>query len=465
MCAIVMKETKNSQQETSTRSNKSLLKWKKRQDRIKYLAYHDYLTGLPNRLLFTDRLKQGINHATRTEKVIGVMFLDIDAFKMVNDAMGHDQGDELLKEVASRLSLTLRKIDTVARVGGDEFLLMINDLSSAEDIVQIAEKVVSVFNLPFKLKEQDFYVTASAGVALFPSDGEDVQSLLQNADIAMYRAKDKGKNQYMLCSPIMKSQVAELMKLTNGLYRAEERNELVLFYQPQVSQCSGRIIGMEALIRWNHPELGLVSPGKFIPIAEKTGLITSIGEWVMRTACYQNKAWQDAGLPCMRMAVNLSMYQFKNPNLVAQVESILKETGLDPSYLELEITESIAMKETDYIVDILNKLKRLGVTISIDDFGTEYSSLNYLKRLPVDRVKIAMQFVHGIAVSDKDEAITKAIIVLAKNLGLNVIAEGVETEEQLAFLSQRECDEIQGFYYHRPTPGVDMEALLKIHCL
>ncbi|SDL01371.1 bifunctional diguanylate cyclase/phosphodiesterase [Natronincola ferrireducens] len=441
--------------------SKEIEEGEKIQEEMRYLAYHDYLTGLPNRLLLTDRLKQAIHISKRTERIIGVIFLDLDAFKIVNDSIGHDQGDELLKEVAQRLTDTLRKADTVCRMGGDEFLIIIQNLTNVNDLERIVKKIMHIFSYPFKLKEQNFYVTASAGVAIFPEDGEDVEMLIKNADIAMYKAKEKGKNQYVFCSPVMKNQVAETMKLTNCLYRAHERNELILHYQPQISHNTGKIIGVEALIRWNHPELGLVSPGKFIPIAEQTGLINPIGEWVLRTACHQNKAWQDAGFPHIRMGVNLSVYQFQDSNIVTQVESVLKETGLSPKYLELEITESIVMKETSYIVEVLNDLKKLGVIISLDDFGTEYSSLNYLKQLPIDRIKIAIQFIHGIAVSNKDEAITKAIIILAKNLGMNVIAEGVETKQQLTFLSQRMCDEVQGFYYHKPMPASEVEALLR----
>ena len=433
----------------------------KTQEKISHLAYHDHLTGLPNRLLFTDRLRQGIFLTRRLEKPLGVIFVDLDGFKMINDTMGHDQGDELLKEVANRLVASVHKNDIVSRVGGDEFIIMVQNFTDSDDITKITSKIIDGFKKQFKLNDQDFYVTASLGVALYPMDGEDVDTLIKNADIAMYKAKENGKNQYALCTPLMKAKVMENMTLTNSLYSALERKELMLYYQPQVSSASGKIIGLEALLRWNHPELGFVPPSKFIPIAEQTGLIMPIGDWVLKTACKQNKAWQDAGLPHLRMAVNLSVSQFQNANIVKQVEEILMETGLSSEYLELEITESIAMNEVNGVIETLNAFKKLGITISIDDFGTEYSSLSRLKQMPIDKIKIAMPFVQGIDVSDKDEAITKAIIVLAKNLGLQTIAEGVETKHQLSFLNQRMCDEIQGFYYYEPLPAQEIETILR----
>ncbi len=431
------------------------------QERIRYYAYHDYLTGLPNKLLLKERLDQAILQAARTGRIIAVMFIDLNAFKVVNDTMGYAMGDQLLKEVSKRLADVLRKSDTIARVGGDEFVIMVQNLPDVDSVAKIAGKIVDQFRCPFMLEGQTCYSSASIGVAIYPTDGEDMETLIKNADIAMYKAKEKGINKHEFCSVLMKSQAIETMKLTNSLYRALEKDELLLYYQPQVSSSSGRIIGVEALLRWHNPELGLVLPESFIPIAEKTGLIMPIGEWVIRTACRQNKAWQDAGLFSIRMAVNLSMHQVQNPKIADQITSILKDTGLDPGYLELEITESAAMKETENTVKTMHSLKELGVTISIDDFGTEFSSLNYLKQLPVDRIKIAMPFVRGISVSDKDEAIIKAIIVLANNLGLKVIAEGTETKQQLAFLNQNMCDEIQGYYYYKPMPAGELEQLMK----
>ena len=423
---------------------------------INYMAYYDHLTNLPNQILFKDRLSQAIHLAGRTEKMIGVIFLDLDAFKTVNDTMGHDGGDELLKKVSCALAECVRKSDTVSRFGGDEFLIMVNNIAKGQDVIKIADSIMAFFKQSFILKGQEFFVTASAGISVYPVDGEDTDTLIKNADAAMYNAKEQGKNQYVLCSADIKDAVHIKMKLTNSLYRALERNELFLQYQPQINLASGRIIGLEALIRWNNPEFGIIPPSVFIPLAEQTGLINGIGDWVLETACRQNKAWQEMGLPKVAIAVNLSVNQFRNSNIVQQVSKVLRETGLDPQYLELEITESAVIRETNYIIGILNELKKIGVFISIDDFGTEYSSLSRLKLLPIDRIKIDIQFIRGIEGSDKDQAITSVIIHLAKNLGLKVIAEGVETTGQIDFLRERMCDEIQGFYFYRPLLAEDV---------
>ncbi len=428
---------------------------------IERMAYYDHLTGLPNRILFNDRLTQAIALSRRTEKIIGVMFLDLDLFKSVNDTIGHDGGDQLLREVARRLSSTIRKSDTISRFGGDEFLIIMNQIQQEEDLHKISQVIMNTFNEPFMVHNHEFFVTASAGVAFYPTDGDDTATLIKYADIALYRAKECGKNQYLICSSLMKTEVEEQIRLTNQLYRALERNEFVLYYQPQVDIQSGSVIGLEALIRWQHPELGMVSPALFIPLAEQTGLITSIGEWVLRTACVQNKAWQDEGLPCIPVAVNLSVQQFRTTDLVKLVNDILLETGLSPKYLELEITESIAIKESAAIISILNELKSLGLTIAIDDFGTEYSSLSRVKQLPIDRIKMAIQFVRGIGKNQKDEAIANVIIRLAKNLDVKVIAEGVETREQLAFLTAEQCDEVQGYYFYKPMPPEEVSAILR----
>lgn len=431
------------------------------QEKIMQLAYRDHLTGLPNKLLFTDRLKQAIFLANRTEKYLGVIFVDLDEFKMVNDTMGHDQGDELLKDVTERISCSMRGEDTVCRAGGDEFIILVQNIAETEDLARVARKIIGCFSETYKLRGQDFHITASIGVAMYPSDGEDVETLIKNADIAMYKAKEGGKNRYVMCTALMKEKVTEAMMLTNGLYRAYERNEFYLLYQPQVCSQTGEIKGVEALIRWNHPELGIIPPSRFIPLAEQTGIIISIGEWILRTACMQNMKWRSAGLPGIRMAVNLSLQQLQNHGIDSVVEDVLSETGMDTEWLELEVTESIAMKESHEVTDTLNAFKKQGIAIAIDDFGTEYSSLSRLKNLQVDRIKIAMPFVQGIGVSEKDEAIARAIIVLAKNLGLQTIAEGVETEQQLSFLRQNMCDEIQGFYYYRPMPPEEIEKLLR----
>lgn len=428
---------------------------------IEFMAYYDHLTGLPNRTLFADRLSQALHLAGRSGRLVGVMFIDLDSFKTVNDTMGHNGGDILIKEVAQGLVRHLRKTDTVARFGGDEFLILINSVRNVKDIARIAGSIMELFEKPFHLSGQEFFITGSAGVAVYPADGEDAETLTKNADIAMYKAKARGKNQYVLCSTDMKAEVERNMMLSNSLYRAQERQELTVYYQPQVRLHTGQITGLEALLRWKHPQLGMIPPGTFIPLTERNGLINSIGEWVLKTASRQNKKWQEMGLPHLRMAVNLSVSQFKNPRLVDSVERILKETGLKPEYLELEITESIAINEANDIADILNRLKKLGVSISIDDFGTEYSSLSRLKLLPLDRIKIDMQFVQGIEGSEKDRAITKVIINLAKSLGLEVMAEGVESTSQSEFLNRKMCDEVQGYYYYKPMPAEEIEKLLR----
>ncbi len=426
-----------------------------------FLAYYDHLTNLPNRSLLLDRLQQAINVAQRSEKTLGVVFLDLDGFKSINDTIGHQGGDALIREVAQQLVKCLRKTDTVARFGGDEFVIVVNQLNHPEDIIKVMDAIMGMFRSPFIVAGQEMFITASTGVALYPLDGADTYSLVKSADIAMYHAKEKGKNQYVLCSSPMREDVHKKMHLTNGLYRVLERQELEVYYQPQVDLQTKKIVGMEALLRWHHPEFGLVSPGIFIPLAEQTGLINPIGEWVLLTACQQNKAWQQLGLPHLRVAVNISVNQFRNPKLTEQVHRILEKTELDPEYLELEITESVAIREDDYIVTVLNALKRLNVQISIDDFGTGYSSLSRLKLLPVDRLKMDIQFVREIENSDKDRAISKVIINLAKSLGMKVIAEGVETEGQMNFLSQKMCDEVQGYYYYKPMPASEVEALLR----
>lgn len=435
-----------------------LLKIKSEKE-IEYMAYYDHLTGLPNRTLFSDRLTQAIHLAKRNERYVGVIFMDLDSFKMVNDTMGHSGGDILLKEVARGLMQRLRKTDTIARFGGDEFLILINNLADDEDIIKVADNIMEMFEHPFNVHGQEFFITGSAGVAIYPFDGEDAETLVKNADIAMYMAKAKGKNQYVLCTVDMKEEVKRNIKLSNNLYRAQERDEFTVYYQPQIKLNTGEIIGLEALLRWNHPEMGMIPPGIFIPLSEMNGTINNIGEWVLKTAVRQNKKWQDMGFPPLRIAVNLSIVQFSNPNFVNTVDRILKEADLSPKYLELEITESIATKEAAHVVDALTRLKQLGVSISIDDFGTEYSSLNRLKALPIDRIKIDMQFIQGIEGSEKDQAITKIIINLAKSLRLEVLAEGVETTPQLEFLNQGMCDEVQGYYYYKPMPAEEIEKL------
>jgi diguanylate cyclase (GGDEF)-like protein len=429
--------------------------------RINYMAFYDSLTGLPNRTYFRTQLEKMVALAEKKDKLMGIMFLDLDLFKSINDTLGHEAGDKLLVTVAERLSRIVRKSDMVCRFGGDEFLVMLPHMEEHGEIKAASERIMEAFKKPIRVGSQEFYVTASCGIAVYPSDGATAEMLIKNADLAMYESKKAGKNRYTFCTPVMKEEVREKVELANDLYKAMERDELFLYYQPQICVKTNRIVGLEALIRWKHPERGIISPGVFIPIAEQTGLIHSIGEWVLKTACTQNKVWQMKGYDPLVMAVNLSVEQFRGTRLIEVVSESLKESGLDSKYLELEITESIAINEPDYIIEVLRKLKSLGVFISIDDFGTQYSSLSRLKELPIDRLKMAMEFVQGIDKGTKDEAIAVVIINLAKSLGLKVIAEGVEAEEQYKFLKDRVCDEVQGYYFYRPMPAEDIEKIMQ----
>ncbi len=428
---------------------------------IAFMAYHDPLTTLPNRLLFTDRTEQAIYLAKRSASLVAVIFLDLDSFKSVNDSLGHRIGDDLIREVAHELSGHVRKSDTVSRFGGDEFLIMLNNMDSRSDITSVMRKIMGLFDRPFHLHGHEIIITASAGIAVYPQDGENTDLLVKNADIAMYRAKELGKNQFLFCSEDMKEETRFKARLTNDLYRALDRGEFRVFYQPQVALEDRRIVGAEALLRWVHPEYGVVPPSVFIPLAEKTGLIGAIGDWVLRLACRQASAWQAAGLPRIRIAVNISANQLRNPLFAELVKRLLAEENLDPECLELEVTEGVAIREPAHFIWLLNQLKQVGVQLSIDDFGTEYSSLSRLKLLPADRIKIDMQFVQGIDKNSKDRAITKGIINLAKSLRINVIAEGVENDAQLAFLEQDQCDEVQGYYFYRPMPAEDLEKVLR----
>jgi diguanylate cyclase (GGDEF)-like protein len=428
---------------------------------IKHLAYHDTLTGLPNRVLFHDRLQQALSQAIREEHPMGVMFLDLDRFKIINDTLGHDVGDELLKAVSQRLINCIRQGDTVVRLGGDEFTIILPVIGKAEDAAFVAQKILITLAEPFLLNHQELHITSSIGISLYPNDGGDTQTLIKNADIAMYRAKDLGKNNYQFYTADMNSRALETINLENALRHALERNELLLHYQPQIDIRTGRIVGVEALVRWQHPEFGLVSPVKFIPIAEETNLIIPIGEWVLRTACEQGVRWREQGLPVWRMAVNLSARQFRHQDLLQPIRRILQETGFDPHHLELEITESLIMQGAGKTIAILEALDEMGIRLSLDDFGTGYSSLSYLKRFPIDTVKIDRSFVRDIHTDPNDAAITSAIIAMAHSLRLSVIAEGVETEEQLAFLRERNCNEYQGYYFSKPLPAEQVERLVR----
>lgn len=424
------------------------------------MAYNDRLTKLPNRFSFAQKINHAIDKAENKGTLLSIFFIDLDGFKTVNDTIGHEGGDILLKEVADSLQKSVGKSGTVARFGGDEFMVMLDNATDFDSIIEIADRIMELFSNAFTINDQDFSVTASAGISLYPRDGTTSEILIKNADIAMYKAKEKGKNQYALCSQEMKDEVETERRLSADLHHALERDELVVYYQPQINLSTDEITGAEALIKWNHPHRGMISPGVFIPIAEKNGLINSIGEWVLRTACKQNKQWQDQGFSAINMSVNISVIQFIDPRIADTIENILGETGMDPKYLELEITESIAIKEKGFYLDILNRLKSIGLSIAIDDFGTEYSSLGRLKVIPIDRIKIDRQFISALETEEKDRAITMTVISLAKNLGLDVLAEGVETKGQLDFLKENLCDHVQGYYYYRPMPAEEMQRLL-----
>jgi len=423
-------------------------------------AYYDDLTGLPNRVLFHERLEKCIEAANTSGDSLGVIFLDIDGFKEVNDTMGHDWGDHLLNRIGKRLLDSLRKCDSVARFGGDEFLILVSPLTHKKELMDVANTVMSVFHQPVSLGEQEFYISGSGGIAVFPEDGATAQALIKHADLAMYDAKKNGKGQVVFCSEAMKKDVQEKMILSNSLHRALKKQELFLHYQPKFDAERLKIVGCEALLRWEHPDLGMVSPTLFIPFAEQNGLMTAIGEWVLQTACAQNKDWLDQGFKPMPVAVNLSVDQFRS-DLTTMVKNCLTKTGLEPRYLELEITETIAMEESRDVIETLHQLKNLGVRISIDDFGTELSSLSRLKDLPIDSIKIDRPFIRGIGVNPKDESIISVMIHLAKKMGLGVIAEGVETEAQLGFLREKSCDEIQGYYCNRPMTAENFENKLR----
>ncbi|MGC5324510.1 putative bifunctional diguanylate cyclase/phosphodiesterase [Brevibacillus sp. SYSU BS000544] len=434
---------------------------KQAEKQIHFMAYHDDLTGLANRKLFLEKLAQTIQSSKDQTSKFAVMFLDLDRFKVINDIFGHSSGDQLLKIVASRLVYTLPDDATIARLGGDEFTLMLLNIQNEEHAENTAKQILDVIGQPFEIAGRELAISASIGISTYPEGGYDVETLVKNADTAMYRAKDTGRNNYQFYTTAMDAQAFERLAMEQDLRKAIERNELVLHYQPQVNIQTGQIVGVEALLRWTHPVHGMVSPAKFIPLAEDTQLIIPIGEWVLRTACRQNKQWQEAGYPPKRVAVNLSANQFQQTNLVEVVANVLEETQLEPKYLELEITESIAMQNVEHVINTLQQLTQLGIEISMDDFGTGYSSLNYLKHFPIHRLKIDQSFVHDINFDPLDAAIATSIIAMAHSLGLNVIAEGVETEEQLSFLQEKNCDEMQGYYFSRPLPVEALEELLK----
>lgn len=428
-----------------------------------HISNYDTLTGLPNRLLFADRLQQALRYAQRNTRLVAIMSLDLDRFKIINESLGHPHGDALLQAVAKRLVNCVRVIDTIARVGGDEFMFILSDLVNAQDAADIARKILDVLAEPFVLEENECFISASIGISLYPSDGEDSTTLVKNADAALNHAKRQGRNNYQYYAEEMNATALQRLTLENGLRHALERQEFVLYYQPQLDIESGAIIGVEALLRWQSPERGLVAPAEFIPLLEETGLIVPVGEWVLRSACAQNRAWQREGLAPIRVSINLSALQFRQPDFAETIARILQETGLDPGWegLEMELTESLLVNNVEETIKTLHKLRAMKIKVSIDDFGTGYSSLTYLKRFPLFGLKIDRSFVNDLSIKPEDAAIVSAIIALAHSLKLNVIAEGVETLEQLRFLRELKCDEMQGYLFSPPLPAADVVRLLR----
>ena len=435
------------------------------QEKLHHLAHHDVLTGLPNRTLFIDRLTQGLLHARRHGYALAVMFLDMDRFKVINDSLGHDTGDQLLQEFGKRLVACVRSSDTVARLGGDEFTILLEDMADPDDVATVADKVINTLSTPFVLDGRELFMTTSIGVSVFPGDGDDVRSMLKNADTAMYRAKELGRNNYQFYSADMSNRAMERLAMENHLRRALEKNEFVVYYQPKMDYRSGKIVGAEALIRWQHPEQGLVSPAEFIPLLEETGLIVEVGEWVLKTAIAQSVAWKKTGLPDICMSVNLSARQLVQAGLVDAVSDIFSEYDLQPGDLELELTESMIMNNAEKTIEILNSISQLGVSFAVDDFGTGYSSLAYLKRFPIQMIKIDRAFIKDIVTEPEDRSIVNAIIAMSHSLDIDILAEGVETEQQAMLLEQYGCYYMQGFLFSKPLPAEEFAELLHRDCM
>lgn len=433
---------------------------KRLEHEIMHMVHHDTLTGLPNRRLFMDIINIEAAQARRNRRKFAVLFLDIDRFKDINDTFGHDAGDELLKEVSRRVRSGIRESDALARIGGDEFNIILSDIARPEDITLIAQKIMGSFKEPFLIEGYRLRVTTSIGISIYPDDSEDIHTLFRFADIAMYHAKERGRNVFQFYDPEINIQSIERLKFENYLRQTIARGELAVHYQPQIEISTGRLVAAEALVRWTHPQLGTLESKQFVPVAESIGLITAIDEWVLKTACAQFKAWIDAGYDHLCIAVNLSSRIFQNENFVEIISGILDETGLPPDRLEVEITETVAMHDIEHTIVLLKELSRRGIGIAIDDFGTGYSSLNYLKKLPIHRLKIDQSFIKDIASDPDDRAIIMAVTAMAHNMKLSVIAEGVETEEQLSFLSEAHCDEAQGYFLNKPLPAEKFAELI-----
>lgn len=439
-------------------ANKELLL---NQKKIHNLAYYDSVTSLPNRLFLIETLSKSITKATMENSRIALLYLDLDRFKHINDTLGHDVGDKVLDLIGKRISRLIKKSDVLARIGGDEFLVLMADIKSENEAVLLANKIKEDFKNPFIVSDYELFLTTSIGIAIYPEAGKTIQALMKNADVSMYKAKSDGGNNYYIYTKELSEKEMDNLILINQLRQAERNNELRLFYQPIIDINTGTITSMEALIRWDKPGEGLVSPARFIPLAEETGLIVPIGEWVIRTACIQNKTWIDKGYKPMRVSVNISAKQFQHQNFPETVLKIINETGINPHYLDLEITESIAIMDIEYTLEMLRKLKAIGINIAIDDFGTGYSSLYKLKEMSVDELKIDRSFIKDLNLNSRNKTIAKAIILLAHQLNLKVVAEGVETEEQLEFLKENGCNKAQGFYYSKPVPPDEFEKFLE----
>ena len=424
-------------------------------------AQHDFLTDLPNRVLLNDRLQQAISLARRHGHRIAVLFLDLDRFKHINDSLGHVIGDQLLQAVARRLTACLRRSDTVGRQGGDEFVVVLSELDLPENAARSAAKLLAALTPPYRVGLHDLHVPMSIGVSIYPDDGEDAATLINNADTAMYQAKENGRNNYQFFRQEMIVRAVERQFIEGGLRVALDRQELSLHYQPKVDLRTGAIVGVEALLRWQHPDRGFIPPAQFVPIAEDSGLILPIGRWVLREACRQSRAWLDAGLPPMPMAVNISAIEFRSQDFIDSIRTVLQETKLEPQCLELELTESVLMKYAESTVSMLKALKSIGVQLAVDDFGTGYSSLSYLSQFPVDSLKVDQSFVQEISSKANDAVIVSAVISMGNSLKKRVIAEGVETREQLEFLTTAGCEEAQGYYFSAPMVAEQFAALLE----
>ena len=435
---------------------------KQAEERIEYLATHDSLTDLPNRARFSQLLNFSIETARRHHRQCAVLFIDLDRFKIINDSLGHAAGDTLLVEMANRLRNGVRAGDVVARLGGDEFVILLNDITESQVVTIVARSLLSALGRPLDLSGHECRVTASIGIAMFPDDGTDEQTLTKNADIAMYLAKEEGKNDIRFFSKEIKTQSIERLMMETSLRHAVDRNELCLDYQPKLDVATGQITGVEALLRWVHPDLGVLSPAQFIPLAEETGLIVPIGRWVLRTACTQNMAWQREGLPNVSIAVNLSPRQFSDENLLRDIDGALASSGLDPKLLQLEVTESMVMFDVERAIQLLDAIQSRGVSLAIDDFGTGYSSISTMKRFPIDTIKIDRSFVRDLSQNSGDRAFALAIISMGRTLGLTIVAEGVETTEQDEFLREHACNEIQGFLFSEPVPADKIAELLRL---